>query len=590
MRLLLNSLAPYLKRYKWLLVSGFVVIIISNLFAILPANFVRRAFDYTEQSLDDGVSKDEIFTQLLIFAALILGAALLRGFFMVLMRQTIIVMSRKIEYDQKNDLFAKYQTYSQTILRKRQTGDLMARIAEDIGHVRMFTGPGIMYTFNTATLFVVVLPMMLSVSPLLTLYVVLPFPVLALTIYIVQFYILKRSEAVQAQLSSMNSFTQESYSGIRLLRAYARENSFKALFDKQSGEYRRLSLRLARVDAFFFPAILLLIGLSTVFAVWIGGREVITGDVSVGNIAEFIIYIGMFTWPVASLGWVTSLIQRAVASQKRINEYLALESELDFPAKSEPITEGSFELKNVKLTYADTGIESLKDISLNVPAGSMLGVVGPTGSGKSSLTNLMVRFMDPDEGEVRVDGRPIQSYSKAALRSAIGYVPQDGFLFSDSIANNIAFGKIDASREEVEAAAKFAGVYEDILDFPKGFDTRVGERGVTLSGGQKQRISIARAYLSQPRMLIMDDSLSAIDTETEERILKNLREELKSGGQPPTLIVVAHRLSSVRDADQIVVLEAGKISERGTHAELIQNGGFYAAVFEQQQLQRQEEN
>lgn len=613
MNLLIRALWPYLTRYRWPLIWGIVFILISNWFSIYPAQVVRDAFNLVsdlirQQELvagtpaGDALSRRITYT-LLLFGGIVVVAALLRGFFLYLVRQTIIVVSRHIEFDQKNELFDKYQLYSLSILRRRQTGDLMARIGEDVAAVRMFTGPGIMYTLSTITLFTMVMATMVVVNAELTLYVLLPMPVLALSIYLVHERINKRSEQAQNQLSTISSFTQEAFSGIRLLRAYTREDVSRRNFNQQSDVYMDLSLRLAKVDALFFPTILLLVGLSTVLTVWVGGEKVIAGTVTLGNIAEFILYINLLTWPVASLGWITSMIQKAAASQKRINELLALESELQFPASSEPVTRAHIQFVDVSFTYADTGIRALRGIHLDVPAGTTLGIVGTTGSGKTTLTSMLLRFMDPTEGAAFLDGRLLSEYSKEALRGAIGYVPQDVFLFSDTIANNIAFGKMNATREEVEAAARFAGVYDDIVGFPDGFETVIGERGVTLSGGQKQRLSIARAYLGRPKLLILDDALSAVDTRTEATILDNLRgggtapfalaptnghpsaDGEVAAGYRPTLVIVSHRISAVQDAQQIIVMDEGQIVERGTHAELLARRGAYAELYTKQLLE-----
>lgn len=598
MNTLFNSLRPYFWKYRWPLLLGTLFIIISNWFSIYPAQIVRDAVNLVGDlahmdalvagfGVQSGMDQT-IQHALIVFGVLMVSAALLRGFFLFLVRQTIIVVSRKIEYDQKNTLFDAYQQYSLSILRRRQTGDLMARISEDIGSVRMFTGPGIMYTLNTITLFVMVMVTMIYVNPELTFYVLLPMPILALSIFWVHSIINKRSEETQAQLSSISSFTQEAYSGIRLLRAFAREKVSERQFNRESDIFKLKSMKLARVDAFFYPTIFLLVGLSTVLAVWIGGEKVIGGTLSIGNIAEFVLYINLLTWPVASLGWITSMIQKAAASQKRLDEMMALHSEIRFAENSTIPAQASIELTDVNFTYPDTGIRALKNISFKVEAGQTLGIVGSTGCGKSTIANMLLRLFDVDTGTIRIGGQDIGTYSKEGLRGAIGYVPQDVFLFSDTIAANIAFGKQDATQEEIRAAAEFAGVLEDILAFPKGFDTEIGERGVTLSGGQKQRVSIARAYLRKPPLLILDDALSAVDTRTEAKILQHLRQHISGAhAYKPTLVIISHRISAVQDADTILVMDDGTIVERGTHQQLIATGGDYAQLYQKQLLEEE---
>jgi ATP-binding cassette subfamily B multidrug efflux pump len=597
LKTLLLSLFPYLNKYKGLLISGVFFLIISNWFSIYPAQIVRYAFDLVEQlvrikQLTAGFEVEAqiinlVKKALIFFSCLVLLMAFFRGLFLFLVRQTIIVMSRKVEYDQKNQLFQKYQTYSRSIMLERQTGDLMSRISEDVGNVRMFTGPGIMYTLNTLTLFLMVLFTMLVVNVELTIYSLAPLPLLAISIYVVHSIIIKRSEAVQAQLGHLNSFVQEVFSGIRLIKSYVREAAIESRFIADSQEFRKRSIDLVKVEALFYPLIAFLIGLSTIFTVWIGGEKVIAGALTMGNIAEFIIYLNLLVWPVAALGWVTSLIQKAAASQIRLNEMLAIEPEIIYPKVGPSLTDASFRFQNVSLSYPQTGITALRAINFSIGQGQFLGIVGGTGSGKTSLANLMVRFFDPTEGVIYLGSHPLSAYSQTTLRKAIGYVPQDTFLFSDTIKANIAFGNENATEREIIEAAKFAGVYEDIMSFPAQFETVIGERGVTLSGGQKQRLCIARAYLVKSPILILDDALSAVDTQTEEKILQNLRSARSENSYCPTLILISHRISAVQHADCIIALENGSIAEIGKHEDLLANRKVYYNFYLRQQLEAQ---
>lgn len=578
----------YLIKYKGLLFLGILFTVISNIFVIIPAQLVRIAIDYVVESyalfapLTKGgigdLARDYFLESVFVFGVLILVMALLRGFFLFLIRQTLIIMSRKIEYDMKNELFEHFQFLPLSFYRKNSTGDLMARISEDVSRVRMYLGPAIMYGLNLLILFPLVISYMISVNLELTLYSLLPLPILSLSIYYVNNLINLRSEKIQHSLSQLSTFVQEAFSGIRVLKAFVREQDSAAEFAKASEEYKYQSIELTRVNALFFPLIMALVGISTIITVYVGGMMVIQGEIGYGVIAEFILYVNMLTWPVASLGWVTSIVQRAEVSQRRINELLDQKTDLVSEKNIEATLEGAIQVSHLSFVYPDSGIQALKDISFSIEAGQTLGIIGTTGSGKSTLANLMMRMYDATSGEILVDNKPIQHYALASLRSQIGVVPQDVFLFSDSIANNISFGVDNPDIELVTQAAKDADVYQNILDFPHGFDTLLGERGITLSGGQKQRVSIARAIAKEPKILILDDCLSAVDTKTENAILNSLKKIMENR----TSIIISHRVSSAKLADQIIVLDEGRIVERGDHASLMTQKGVYAALFEKQ--------
>ncbi|MBS1554576.1 MAG: ABC transporter ATP-binding protein [Bacteroidetes bacterium] len=584
----LRYLNKYLYKYRKLLILGLLWVIISNVFQILPAQMVRHSIDLVVdnikiyQSLDHSASQQSFFNAfgkgILVYAILILVMALLRGFFLYLVRQTLIVMSRHIEYDLKNEIFEHYQVLPLSFYRKNNTGDLMNRISEDVGRVRMYLGPSIMYGLQLITLFVILIPIMFSISAKLTIYALLPLPILSISIFYVNNIIEHRSEMIQKSQSKLSTFVQEAFSGIRVIKSFTREHESVDNFTKESNEYKRQSLKLTRVQALFFPLIMGLIGLSTVFTVYAGSVEVINGALTFGNIAEFIIYVNLLTWPVTSLGWTSSLVQRAEASQKRINEFLKTETDIISTKNLKRELQGGVVFDDVSFTYPDTGIKALKNISFNINAGESLAIIGTTGSGKSTISNLVARLYDVTSGEVRIDGISIKDYDINNLRSQLGVVPQDVFLFSDTIFNNIAFGLKEPNEARVTQAAKDADVYDNIMSFPNAFATRVGERGITLSGGQKQRVSIARAVAREPKILILDDALSAVDTKTENTILNSMKKIM----QGRTTIIISHRVSSAKLANKIIVLNDGQIIEEGTHDSLLQKDGTYKELYEKQ--------
>ncbi|CAN5141623.1 ABC transporter ATP-binding protein [soil metagenome] len=576
-----------------MLILGIIFIIISNIFAIIPAQIVRYAFDLIKENVDlyrtfQGFEIQnfiyEIFTgSILIYGVLILIMALLRGVFLFMVRQTIIAMSRHVEFDLKNEIYAHYQSLPLSFYRKNNTGDLMARISEDVSKVRMYLGPAIMYGLSLVTLFLMIIPIMFLVNVKLTLYALIPLPLLSLSIYYVNNIINKRSEEIQRSLSGLSTFVQEAFSGIRVLKAFVRENESAEKFIIESDDYRDKSIGLATVNALFFPLIMALIGLSVILTVYIGGVEVINGSITAGNIAEFIIYVNLLTWPVTSLGWVTSIVQRAAASQKRINEFIDTKNNIISEAEISKPIKGLIEFKQVRFVYPDSGIVALQELSFSVKEGETIAIIGTTGSGKSSIAYLLCRMYDATSGEILIDGINIKNYNLSNLRSQIGFVPQDVFLFSDTIRNNIAFGTSDLEEEKIKQAAEDADLEENISSFPHGYNTKLGERGITLSGGQKQRLSIARAIVRDPKILILDDCLSAVDTKTENTILISLDRIMKGR----TSIIISHRVSSAKLADKIIVLDDGVIVEQGTNDFLLAQNGVYKDLYEKQ-LQSEE--
>jgi ATP-binding cassette subfamily B multidrug efflux pump len=586
----LKYLNKYLLKYKWHLIFGTVFVIISNAFQIIPAQLVRHAIDLVIDNiqvyegfghLDLQQNFFQIFAfGIVLYAALILLMALLRGVFLYFVRQTLIVMSRHVEYDLKNEIFEHYQSLPLSFYRRNNTGDLMNRISEDVSRVRMYLGPAIMYGLTLITLFFMLIPIMFSISETLTWYALSPLPLLSLSIFLVNNKIEKRSEEIQKSQSRLSTFVQEAFSGIRVLKSFNRENESIAKFDAETEGYKNQSMKLTVVQSLFFPLIMGLIGLSTILTVYAGSSLVINGEgnLTLGNIAEFIIYVNLLTWPVTSLGWTSSLVQRAEASQKRINEFLRTASNIVSEQNIEREIQGKVEFRNVSFTYPDTGIKALKDVSFILEPGESLAIIGTTGSGKSTVANLISRLYDVRDGEILIDDIPIRHYNLNTLRSQIGYVPQDVFLFSDTIYNNIGFGMMEPDQNKILQAAKDADVYDNIAAFPQGFETRVGERGITLSGGQKQRVSIARAVVREPKILMLDDALSAVDTKTENNILKSLKRIMHGR----TTIIISHRVSSAKLANKIIVLIDGRIVEVGTHESLIEKDGIYRDLFEKQ--------
>ncbi|WP_299706036.1 ABC transporter ATP-binding protein [uncultured Pontibacter sp.] len=584
----LRYLNKYLLKYKYRLLWGLVFIIISNFFQILPAQVVRHAFNLIKEGINlhnlfEGMAQqdtvyDTFASSILVYGVIILVMALLRGLFLFFVRQTIIVMSRLIENDLKNEIYEHYQSLPLSFYRKNNTGDLMSRISEDVSRVRMYLGPAIMYGINLVILFLMVIPYMLSVNVKLTLYTLIPLPILAISIYYVNNIIERKSDEIQRSLSGITTFVQEAFSGIRVLKSFVREDDSHNNFTKASNNYKDKSLELNFVNSLFFPLVLFLVGLSTIITVYIGGQEVMNGSITTGNIAEFIIYVNMLTWPVTSLGWTASLVQRAAASQARINEFLNTKNDIVSRENLSKPIEGDIIFENVDFVYPDTNIHALKNISFRINHGETLAIIGNTGSGKSTIATLLPRMYDATSGRILIDGVDVRDYNLESLRSQIGYVPQDVFLFSDSIRNNIGFGLPSITEEQMVQSAKDADVYENIMRFPEQFDTKLGERGITLSGGQKQRVSIARALVREPSILILDDSLSAVDTKTENAILNSLRRIMANR----TSIIISHRVSSVKLADKILVLDDGEIVQHGTHEELIQQQGLYKVLYERQ--------
>ncbi|PIF63491.1 ABC transporter ATP-binding protein [Flavobacterium sp. 11] len=573
----LRYLNKYFVKYKYSFLLGIIFTIIAQIFMLFTPKLISKSFKVIEAfAKDKAVAKSVIHEELISNILLIIATTIIAGFLTFLMRQTLIVMSRHIEFDLKNEVFRQYENLSQNFYKQNRTGDLMNRISEDVSKVRMYVGPAVMYTINTVIRFAIVIVYMYNVSPILTLYTLLPLPILSYAIFKLSSEINVRSTIFQQYLSKVSSFSQEIFSGIRVIKAYSLENQHQNNMVNLANESKSKSLNLAKVQSLFGPLMLALIGISNLVVIYFGGLMYINGSIkSIGTIAEFILYVNMLTWPVASLGWVSSMVQEAEASQKRLNEFLKIEPEIKNKNLNKSVIEGSISFENVSYTYEDTNIKALQNISFTVKKGETLAILGKTGSGKSTILSLISRMYDVTDGKITIDGSEISTVNLFDLRNSIGIVPQDAFLFSDSIKNNIMFGKENATIQEVESAAKSAVVHDNIMGFNKQYETILGERGITLSGGQKQRVSIARAIIKNPPILLFDDCLSAVDTETEETILNNLYEICKD----KTTIIVSHRVSSAKNADRIIIIEKGEIIQQGSHNQLINQEGYYAALY-----------
>ena len=575
----LQFLNKYFIKYRFRIILGILITIASKIFALFTPQLIGKSITLISDQIKAPVDTEVFRYEMSLNILYIIGAAIATGLFTFLMRQTIINVSRYVEFDLKNEIYNHYQLLSIAFYKRNRTGDLMSRISEDVSKVRMYIGPAVMYTINTLTLFIVALFYMYNKAPSLTLYTILPLPVLSISIYFLSKLIHKQSTIVQAHLSTLSSSTQEFFSGIWITKAYALETQTEETFSNLANAQREKRLGLSKIQAVFYPLMLLLIGASNLLVIYIGGQQYMDGQIQdLGTIAEFIIYVNMLTWPVASIGWVTSLVQEAEASQKRINEFLKESPSIQSPIETPSSIGGEIVFKDVYFTYEDTNIEALKGVSFEVKKGKTLAIIGNTGSGKSTILELIGRLYDVDRGTIEIDRKSIKTLNLNSLRSNIGFVPQDPFLFSDTLKNNIKFGNQNATDLEVIDAAKKAVVHENILNFKKGYDTFLGERGITLSGGQKQRVSIARAFIKKPQILLLDDCLSAVDTETEEQILNNIELVTKN----KTTIIVSHRISSAKNADSIVVLNDGVITQKGTHDALISVEGYYKELYQKQ--------
>ncbi len=575
----LKYLNKFFLKYRNKIIIGILITIIARIFALVAPNLVGDSITLIEKYfLENSISENLLKEKLLINIFLIIGSAFVAGIFTFLMRQTLINVSRYIEFDLKNEIYNKYQELDQKFYKNNRTGDLMNRISEDVSKVRMYVGPALMYTINTIALFIIIISYMISVAPTLTAYTIIPLPILSFLIFKLSKKINIKSKKVQESLSRITTYTQESFSGISVIKSNTIEKEVVNSMMNYSNDTKQKNIDLAKFQSWFFPMMILLIGISNIIVIYIGGKQYINNQIDLGVLAEFIIYVTMLTWPVATVGWVTSIVQQAEASQKRINEFLKEKSNIKNLFNDNYDFKGEIEFNNVKLIYPETKIVSINNLSFKIDNGKSLGIIGGVGSGKSTIAELILRNYDPNDGEIMIDNKNLKKHNLDIVRQNIGYVPQSTFLFSDSISNNIKFGNINASNQDVIRFSKFANVHKDIDSFYEKYNSILGERGINLSGGQRQRIAIARALIKKPKIIILDDSLSAVDTETEDKIFRNILNDITNC----TKIIISHRISTVKHCDKIIVMNEGEKVQEGSHSELIKKEGYYSEIYNQQ--------